>query len=312
MHARLAAAALLLVAAGCATAPAATPSPTQTPTLPAVTPPPLDPAYRGVPGFDTRAYPGDAALQGWVSSSPYRWVGYYLPAPCHTDTTWVGRRDALERLGWGMAVIFTGEQDWGAAATVPGPNAADGTQSARCTRANLSAQRGAADGAAADSAAAAEGFLAGSTIYLDVEHVDSVSTPLATYVRAWIAALLEAGRFKPGLYAHMRNADSLRAIQETELARHGQLGGRFWVAGSAAPVAAAPPAAASAVAPGSPAPASPAPGAFDVSAAPNESGLPYATIWQGSHDAWQSWAGVTLRIDVSVANMRSPSSPDGT
>ena len=50
---------------------------------------------RGVPGFDTRDYPGDAVMRGWFGASPYRWVGYYLPAPCYTGTTWTGRRAAL-------------------------------------------------------------------------------------------------------------------------------------------------------------------------------------------------------------------------
>ena len=233
MIARSSAVLLLLTVAGCAMGPPAPPTPNQT--VPAETPPPVNPAYRGVPGFDTRVYPGDAVMQAWLAAAPYRWVGYYLPAPCHTDTTWVGRRGALERMGWGTAVIFTGEQDWGAAATVSGPSASGAVQSVRCTRSNLTAARGAADAASADSAAAAEGFPAGSTIYLDVERVDSVSTPLATYVRAWVAALLDAGRFRPELYAHARNTDTLRAIQETEFARHGLAGaGRFWVAGSAA------------------------------------------------------------------------------
>ena len=38
---------------------------------------------RGVPGFDTRDYPGTAAMRAWRDASPYRWVGYYLTgAPC--------------------------------------------------------------------------------------------------------------------------------------------------------------------------------------------------------------------------------------
>ena len=47
---------------------------------------------RGIPGFDTRDYPGDDAMRAWFGSSPYRWVGYYLPAPCYKGTTWSGRR----------------------------------------------------------------------------------------------------------------------------------------------------------------------------------------------------------------------------
>ncbi len=286
-------AALASLLAACAGVPApAGPTPTG-PTAPT--------ALRGVPGFDTRAYPGDSVMKAWRAASPYRWVGYYLPAPCHTDSSWVGRRAALAGMGWGTALVFTGEQDWGAmgragaptrvaaaapdtgASAAPAPAAITGAQAVHCTSANLTAPHGAADAAQADSLAAAEGFPAGSTVYLDVERVDSVSTPLATYVRAWIGALLERGRFRPGLYAAARNADSLRAIQQSELAGRGLAAGRFWVAGGA--------------------------GAFEVAAAPAESALPYATIWQGAHDVRQGWAGITLRIDVNVADRTSPSAP---
>src|SRR2546423_14080710 len=57
-------------------------------------------------GFDTFAYPGDDAMQAWLTADkPYRWVGYYLSAPCHTDDSWEGKRDTLANMGWGMAVI---------------------------------------------------------------------------------------------------------------------------------------------------------------------------------------------------------------
>ena len=36
-------------------------------------------------GFDTFAYPGDDAMRAWLTADKYRWVGYYLPAPCHND-----------------------------------------------------------------------------------------------------------------------------------------------------------------------------------------------------------------------------------
>ena len=299
-------AALVSCLAACAAAPSpGAPTPTG-PTPPAATP---TTALRGVPGFDTRVYPGDSVLKAWRSASPYRWVGYYLPAPCHTDSTWLGRRAALAAMGWGTAIVFTGEQDWGAAARVTGPAAraaasagtspapppsavavspptaaATSGAAAHCTSANLTAEHGAADAALADSLAAAEGFPAASTIFLDVERVDSVSTPLATYVRAWIGALLERGRYRAGVYAHARNADSLHALQQAEYARHSTAGApRFWVSGGA--------------------------GTFELAAAPAESALPFATIWQGAADVRQSWAGVTLRIDVNVAERASPSAP---
>lgn len=288
--------ATIALAAACAPTRPVTPAPTPTPTAPTIAGQTPTTALRGVPGFDTRAYPGDSVMKAWKAASPYRWVGYYLPAPCHTDSTWLGRRAALQAQGWGTAIVFTGEQDWGAAAAVAGPAArkapADSTapaaaaaQSApHCTRANLTAGHGSADASLADSLVAAEGFPSGSTIYLDVERVDSVSTPLATYVRAWIGTLLQRGRFRPGVYAHARNADSLHAILQAEYVRQPDAGPpRFWLAGGG--------------------------GAFELAAAPAESAFPYATIWQGAADLRQGWAGSTLRIDVNVADRPSPSAP---
>lgn len=248
-------------------------------------------AFRGVPGFDTSIYPGDSTLARWRTSSPYRWVGYYLPSPCHTDNSWVGRRGSVERTGLGVAVIFMGEQDWGAAATVAGPTKTGGAagapatgSAARCTRTNLTAVRGKADAVSADSAMAAEGFPAGSHIYLDVEPVDSVSAALVSYVIAWMDGVLDRGRYLPAVYAHARNADSLRAVQVREYGAKGNaVPPRFWVAGGPAP--------------------------FDLHYSPAASAVTYANIWQGISNVTQSWAGKALRIDVNVADTPSPSGP---
>lgn len=66
-------------------------------------------------GFDTYQYPGDRVMQAWRDDgSPYEWVGYYLPsAPCHKGTSWAGTRERLEGMGWGLAVIYVGQQTWG-------------------------------------------------------------------------------------------------------------------------------------------------------------------------------------------------------
>lgn len=64
-------------------------------------------------GFDTYAYPGDDVMQAWRHRDvPYEWVGYYLPAPCHKGRSWVGKRERLAHMGWGMAVIYVGQQTW--------------------------------------------------------------------------------------------------------------------------------------------------------------------------------------------------------
>src|SRR5687767_13900615 len=48
-------------------------------------------------GFDTYKYPGFDALSAWKRAGTYKWVGFYLPAPCHKDDSWSGRRPTLER-----------------------------------------------------------------------------------------------------------------------------------------------------------------------------------------------------------------------
>lgn len=245
------------------------------------------PAARGVPGFDTRDYPGDPAMRSWFDASPYRWVGYYLPAPCYTGTTWSGRRDVLRAMGWGFAVLFVGEQDWSAmhaagdtAAATDTVAAAPGT-AARCVSANLTAEQGAVDARAAMAAAAADGFPEGTVIFLNVERVERVRPALTAYIRSWFGTLLESGRYAPGLYAHGSNAAELYVSLETEYRRHGRSErAPLWLAHQEG---------------------------FDVNRAPAESGYPVAAIWQGRFDTAESWDGVTLNIDVNVADSSDPS-----
>ena len=63
-------------------------------------------------GFDTYQYPGDEVMRNWRKNSPYEWVGYYLPVPCHKGRTWVGTRERLAEMGWGTAVVYVGQQTW--------------------------------------------------------------------------------------------------------------------------------------------------------------------------------------------------------
>lgn len=217
----------------------------------------------------------------WLDESPYRWVGFYLPAPCYTGTSWHGKRSTLRDMGWGLAVLFVGEQDWPRAqVTAPEDAAADPAQSAgtdRCTRDNLSAETGRADGAAAAAAAGAEGFPAGTFVYLDVEPVEAVSGPLADYVRAWARGLVQGG-YAPGLYAHGRNAERLLG-EMAAAAGPDAPAPRLWVAST---------------------------GGFNLRRRPTESGFP-ATIWQGQLDVEESWGGTRLRIDRNVADRVDPS-----
>lgn len=243
---------------------------------------PVDPdsrPMRGVPGFDTRDYPGDAAMRAWFGASPYRWVGYYLPAPCYTGTTWSGRRDALRDIGWGFALLYVGEQDWRAIGRAAAGNVA--VENARCSSAHLTQEQGRIHADEAAAAAAADGFPAGTVLFLDVERVERVSAELSSYVRAWMARMLEDGRYTPGLYAHDINVEDLYAIVADEFVRT-QRADRppLWVAKTSG---------------------------FDVRSAPGESGYAAALIWQGRLNTTEEWQGIRLNIDVNVSTSADPS-----
>lgn len=253
-----------LFAAGCAGAA----SPLEGPT-----------AAAGYPGFDTWRYPGDAAMREWRESSPYRWVGYYLPAPCHRGTSWVGKREPLERTGWGIAVLYVGQQRFEGQAD---PDPSTPTDSIICSRTLLNETQGAADARDAAGQAAREGFPSGTVIFLDVERMEHATPDMVEYYGAWIRGVLEDGRYRPGTYAHRRNAAELYVLAQRAHADSGAGEPGFWVAGGSG---------------------------FSLSAPPEASGLTFADVWQGVLDVDRTWGATTLRIDENVAASPSPSSP---
>lgn len=303
----------LFLAAACASGGGAAPTvPPAGPTAPA------PPRTASPAGFDTYYYPGDAAMRAWRSASPYTWVGYYLPAPCHREASWRGRRAALAAMGWEVAVLFVGQQTWEGQAQVVAPadsarpaarrdsTTADTSAAARppaasdslrpspalaappaCAPSQLTADRGAADAAVAVAEAAGDGFPRGTTIYLDVERMEAIPAAMRDYYRAWTRAVAADGRYRVGVYAHTRNAAEIRRDVEAELRAAGATGAaavpRFWVASTAG---------------------------FDVlTATPAGSGHAFATVWQGRLDVRETWGGVTLPIDVNVSAVPSPSAP---
>lgn len=264
------AAALLLLLAGC----------TAAGTMPLPTPPAGPVSVPGVsPGFDTSIYPGDSAMRSWRGSSPYQWVGYYLASPCHRDPSWMGRRGALEGMGWGIAVLYVGQQLFEGAA----PNQDVPSERIVCSSTLLTADRGRADARDAVTKTASEGFPAGTTIFLDVERMQQVSTSMVIYYQAWQDEVLRDARFIPGTYAHRLNASELYALSRTSYLRAGRRDEPpFWISGGAG---------------------------FGLERAPAASGFPFATIWQGVLDTRRSYGGVTLLIDENVATRSNPSAP---
>ena len=102
-------------------------------------------------GFDTHTFPGEKTMRAWKDEpgAPYSWVGYYLPSPCHKDASWVGQRQLLTDMGWGLAVVYVGQQSWGRKPKTLTPARLAALQKAgtTCNADLLGAVRGAADGA---------------------------------------------------------------------------------------------------------------------------------------------------------------------
>jgi hypothetical protein len=227
------------------------------------------------PGFDKRDFPGLSQMQTWWRTSPYEWVGYYLPSPCYSGAAWTGNRQQLIDQGWGLAVLYVGLQ-------APRAAASTATAPTRCSTNTLSDEQGKIDADDAVNVAASDGFSEGTVIFLDVERADPYPAELDAYVRAWLARVLER-KFTPGIYGHRLNADALfNSARTVYRAASVMRDPPFWISNSQG---------------------------FDLAKSPAESGFAFATIWQNPSDANETHGGVTFRIDSNVSTRRSPSTP---
>jgi hypothetical protein len=267
-------------------------------------------------GFDTSKYPGDDAMQAWRDDGDYEWVGYYLPdAPCHKDTSWAGKRAALSQMGWGVAVVYVGQQTWGRTPGKPivvtkyvkkrvrhttkrhGRTVVSYTTkrvpvkvlvqpraepNSSCSTQFVDAQHGRTDAEDAIARTQAEGFPRGTVIFLDVEHMTAVPRAMRDYYREWTAQVLADGRYRPGFYAHTANAaliySDVKSVYDS-LNTPGEP--PFWVAGNTAE--------------------------FAPGKAPTDVGHAFAAVWQGVLDQVEERNGHKFPIDVNVAATPSPS-----
>jgi hypothetical protein len=235
-------------------------------------------------GFDTHTYPGTAVMHTWKETpgSPYSWVGYYLPSPCHANKSWMGKRDTLQTMGWGLAIIYVGQQTWG---KTPRKLSLSQLKALRrrtdCSTDLISAGEGTRNADEAAARASGEGFANGVVIFLDIERMERVPPAMRDYYRAWAARMLANGAYRPGIYAHQHNAqqifddvrDVFRAAGDTETPR-------MWIAGGRG---------------------------FDIGRAPQDVGFAFAGVWQGVIDIARSIAEVRLPVDLNVASWASPS-----
>lgn len=197
-------------------------------------------------GFDRNGYPGDANLAALRKT--FAFAGYWLNnPPGERSNGWHGKREPLQRAGFGFLLLFNG-RDYAQLKSSPGGPV----------------RTGAADGAAAGRAAASEGFPPSSVIFLDQEQGGRMLPEQKQYIFAWADSVRRAG-FRPGIYCSgIEIAESGGGRISTAQDLHDSPQGSqlvFWVANDACPPSSGC---------GIPHPAPP----------PEASGTPFAEIWQ--------------------------------
>jgi N-acetylmuramoyl-L-alanine amidase len=227
-------------------------------------------------GLDMGDYPGDKMMRE-IFGDPYVFTGYSLNSPCHRDEPaghwrpWMGHWKTLKAIGWGFVVVYVGQQMVGAS---------------KCGQNNLTRSQGAIDADDAILKASSDDLTENSIIFLDIEAVDVVTKALADYVRGWVGGLLDAGSYKPGIYCHHKNADALLDAAQIEYEARGlhNEAPAFWVVKIKSN--------------------------FDVRKdSPADSGIPYASVWQGRLDIKSEVHGqITIKsLDHNVADSNNPS-----
>ena len=229
----------------------------------------------------------------------------------------MGKRETLTDMGYGLAVLYVGQQTWGRRPGAPhlervkvakrvtsyvgrGKNrrkvrrtvtrtvlrkAPPPPPGATCSADFVSGARGMREGVDAAQTTAREGFPRGTTVFLDLERMDVLYQPMRDYYSAWVRAVLDDGRFVPGIYVHTYNANTVYNDVKAVYTSVGlESEPPFWIAKSKG---------------------------FDTDKHPRETGHTFAAIWQGVLDVTQTWNGHKIPIDVNVAALPSPSSVVG-
>jgi hypothetical protein len=141
---------------------------------------PAGASSRSYLGFDRNRYPGDPPLK--LLRQTFSFSGYWLNTPPNeTSNTWEGKREILTSNGFGFLVLFNGrlyrELKAPADPRTLGRN----------------------DAVVAVRAAKREGFSSGTVIFLDQEEGGRMLPGQRAYVYAWIDAV-DASGYRAGVY----------------------------------------------------------------------------------------------------------------
>lgn len=137
-------------------------------------------------GFDRNEYPGDAALA--TLRQHFSFVGYWLTnPPGESANSWLGRREALMKRGFGFVVLANGRED-------------AAIRKMQKTRRTSAKAIGEADGVEAVAAARREGFPPGTIVFLDQEEGGRLLPEQAEYLLGWTEWVAGHG-YKAGVYA---------------------------------------------------------------------------------------------------------------
>ena len=131
-------------------------------------------------GMDRNDYPGDANMR--VLKKAFAFTGYWLNNPPGTRAnSWIGHREALQKMGYGFLVLFNGREykelkSWRDAARV-----------------------GFRDAELAARMAQKEGFPKRAIIFLDQEQGGRMLPEQRAYIHAFLDGLKRAG-YRAGIY----------------------------------------------------------------------------------------------------------------
>jgi hypothetical protein len=146
-------------------------------------------------GFDIATYNSNLVSWLWANTN-LSWIGYYLTAPHHTDSSYMGTYQSLAKQGWKIAPIYIGAQD---IYNNPGPSADQGKKDGNAAAQLMDTQIDVFQKAAA------------VPIFLDIEPAAPPSVNEQAYITNWCTTVRADG-YIPGIYYNSSNDDTVEAI----------------------------------------------------------------------------------------------------